>query len=92
MIGEELFVVGAIVAIVVAVARKHEVSPPPATRATLMGTVSDITNDAPIEGALVDLAGNQVLTDADGAYSFSGLAAGNYEVRASKSGYETVIY
>jgi hypothetical protein len=55
------------------------------------GTVRDGTTHKPIED--VDLmmveSGVQTKSNADGQFSFAGLAGGNYSVRAVKQGYQT---
>ena len=55
---------------------------------SVSGIVTDGTN--PIEGALVEMVGTNQrrITDADGAYVFNYLLAGDYTFKASKFGYE----
>lgn len=58
----------------------------------LKGKVTDL-NDDPLAGASVAIAGTYtgVQTGADGVYRFSGLKPGNYSIRFSYIGYETVV-
>ncbi len=66
--------------------------PPPAPQTgNLSVTVLDASNNNPIPGALVGVAGPQSttgVTDAQGRATFSGLPAGSYTVNASASGYQ----
>ena len=65
--------------------------PVPAATATLFGTVTDGTN--PLADATVKLFDSQgapyqhTLTDASGAYTFSGIPAGTYSLAAVREGY-----
>lgn len=58
----------------------------------LRGKVTDL-NDDPLAGASVTITGtyNGVQTRADGVYGFNGLKPGNYTIRFSYIGYETVV-
>jgi iron complex outermembrane receptor protein len=58
----------------------------------LRGIVTDL-NDDPLAGASVAIAGTYtgVQTGAYGEYGFSGLKPGNYTIRFSYIGYETVV-
>jgi iron complex outermembrane receptor protein len=59
---------------------------------TLKGKVSDLNGD-PLAGASVAIAGtyNGVQTGTDGVYGLNGLKPGNYTIRFSYIGYETVV-
>lgn len=59
---------------------------------TIEGTVTDARNDEPIPGAQVVVVGTQVgaATDADGAFSITGVSAGEVEVQARFVGYRTM--
>ena len=62
----------------------------PQTLATLNGKVLYATTGQPAAGVTVTLTGGATRsTDATGAYSFAGLAAGSYSITFSKSGYLT---
>lgn len=78
----------------------HAQNPPPATpppgTALITGRVVDAEGGAPIASAVVTLSArpqtpaqsqNRVLTDADGRFFFSGLAAGSIDLAAAKPGY-----
>ncbi len=57
---------------------------------SLSGVVTDDDSGAPLEGVRMSLAGAfvaEVLTDADGAYRFDGLGAGDVQLRATLAGY-----
>jgi len=56
---------------------------------TLSGKITD-AQQQPLKGVLVTLNArdNKALTDASGTYLFSGLPAGNYELRASLQGFK----
>lgn len=58
----------------------------------LRGKVTDL-NDDPLAGASVTITGtyNGVRTRADGVYGFNGLKPGNYTIRFSYIGYESVV-
>ena len=62
---------------------------------TLDGTVVDQRNNAPLGGVLLEANGEgqdqQQTSNDQGAFSFS-LPAGNYELQASKQGYEPGFY
>src|SRR5262249_27540846 len=55
------------------------------------GTVRDATTHEPIKEVELTLveSGVQTKSNADGHFSFAGLAAGNYSLRAVKQGYQT---
>ncbi len=59
---------------------------------SLRGKVTDL-NDDPLAGASIAIAGtyNGVQSGADGVYGFSGLKPGNYTIRFSYIGYETLV-
>ena len=64
-------------------------SSPPIPSFTISGLVRE-ANGTPISGASLTLLGafiRNTQTDATGVYSFAGLAAGNYKILISKSGY-----
>lgn len=59
----------------------------PVTTGTITGHVRDASSVA-VTGATVTIAGGPTATtDATGTYTFAGLAAGSYDVTASKTGY-----
>ena len=69
---------------------------PVATSFTLSGTVNETS---PITGVVSDVridvldgpnAGRSAMTDSNGRYSMSGLASGQFQLRATKSGYVRV--
>lgn len=62
---------------------------------TIAGTVTDVSTGAPIQGALVTATPTSqqgqpsgTTTAADGTYSIGGLIPANYDVTASKAGYD----
>ena len=57
---------------------------------TISGTVTNITNGAPIEGAMVEAGAGYDNTDQNGKYTISNIPAGNYMVTASATGYESL--
>jgi hypothetical protein len=52
--------------------------------------VTDASTGLPIPGVAVVLAGNSVLTDAGGNYTFDNITPGSYIVSFTKTGYQTV--
>jgi protocatechuate 3,4-dioxygenase beta subunit len=58
--------------------------------ATIKGVVTDASTGLPIPGVAVVLAGNSVLTDAGGNYTFDNITPGSYIVSFTKTGYQTV--
>ena len=58
---------------------------------TLQGTVTDSATSGPISGATVSVSagGPSTITDQSGQYTFNSLAAGSYNVTASRQGYVT---
>lgn len=60
---------------------------------TLAGTVSNQATRKSLEGALVEIPalGLQTFSDGVGQYSFTGIAAGQYEVRASYTGLDPLL-
>ncbi len=61
-----------------------ELAPLPAT---LSGTVTNASDDAPIEGATVTVGSSTSTTDSDGNYSVTDIPRGEYDVVASADGY-----
>jgi hypothetical protein len=66
--------------------------PPPRTY-TLSGAITDHETNRPIVGARLEVlngvnAGTSAITDAGGAYTLAGLAAGTFRLRASAAGYD----
>lgn len=59
---------------------------------TLSGVVRDASNNAPLPGVTVDMAGTIATTDSNGAYQITGIVPGNYAITFSKAGYVTVSY
>jgi len=60
----------------------------PPTTGTIAGTVTDGTTTTAISGATVTLVGGaSTTTNASGAYSFSNVSPGTYNVTAAKTGY-----
>jgi len=66
-------------------------TPTPVTVGVIAGTVVDITTTAPIAGATVstDIGGYSATTDATGSYTIADVAAGDYTVTASATGYDS---
>lgn len=60
----------------------------PASPALVQGTVTDTATGGPVAGATVTDGTHTVATDAQGAYTLSGLVAGSYQVAATASGYD----
>jgi len=62
--------------------------------ATVTGHVLDGQTLAPIEGATVELSADatpvSTQTDADGAFSFTAIPPGTYDIEISKDGYDTI--
>ena len=56
----------------------------------IQGTVRDAVTSAGIAGATVGYVGGTVTTDANGAYTISGIAAGNQTITAVISGYQSL--
>lgn len=55
----------------------------------ITGTVIDAGSRQPLEGVTIEILSTEksIRTNKDGQYSFSGVAVGIYQVKASKSGY-----
>lgn len=70
------------------------VVPTPVLKGNISGTVTGKKSGNPIKGAKVSLKNNDLnfkdktTTGTDGKYLFSDLSAGNYVLRAKKSGYK----
>ncbi|MCA1790898.1 MAG: carboxypeptidase-like regulatory domain-containing protein [Thioalkalivibrio sp.] len=64
-------------------------------QASLEGVIRDATTGSAVEGARIALAGPTTpqprLSDASGTFTFSDLAAGNYTLTVSRSGYTPTI-
>lgn len=57
---------------------------------TVGGTVVETNSgNVPLTGVTVTLEGQESITNADGAFEFTGLSAGDYELTASLPGYRT---
>ena len=67
-------------------------TPPPLGKANLYGRVTDAETGKAIPGVLVTLDGMQTSTDAGGNYLFTSVDSGEYVLRFSKEGYQTVVY
>ena len=67
-------------------------TPSVAARATIRGTVTDVSDGNPLRGANVAVVGTglDVLTDRDGTYEISGVPRGTYDLQASLVGYTVV--
>lgn len=85
-------VAGALGLILIARSAKGEPPPPPPPppgSGNLYGTVKDeLTGDA-ISGVLVELDGMNTTTNELGYYELLNLEPGTYDIRFSKTGYET---
>lgn len=68
-----------------------------ATTATILGTVTDMSGAA-VAGAMVQIKNvgtgitQNATTDASGRYRVPDLGLGDYEVQASKTGFQTVVH
>lgn len=60
--------------------------------ASLSGVVKDSTTNLPLAGVSAVLAGNTVITDDGGNYSFANITPGTYSVTFSKAGYVTMTF
>lgn len=58
----------------------------------ITGRVTNITTGGAVSGATVSFSGGSATTDANGNYSFSGVAPGTYSVTASHTGYFNVTH
>ena len=60
----------------------------------LAGTVIDRSTNEPLPGATVVIDGTQIgtSTNSDGEYVVIGVPVGNYSIRASYIGYESLVY
>ena len=76
---------------IAAIAMAAPPTPPPG-RANLYGKVTDAVTGEPIYGVFVVLDGLQVFTDAQGNYTFLDLDPGEYVLKFSKEGYQTLVY
>jgi thermitase len=56
---------------------------------SITGSVTDAEDGSPIVGAMVSDGTRTAITDASGQYTIADVAAGSYEVTASKEGYES---
>ena len=54
---------------------------------SVSGVVTDAASGAVLAGATVSYSGGQATTDDSGAYTFTGITEGSYDVAASASGY-----
>ena len=79
----------AVVAGILASAELHAQDPTPRVR----GTVTALDDDAPLEGAQVQIVerGLSVLTGADGSYAFFVVPPGSYTLRVDRIGYRTSV-
>jgi hypothetical protein len=59
---------------------------------TVSGQVFDGTTGNPVVGALVQLGAGSTTSGAQGSYSFSSVATGDYTLSGSKSGYNSASY
>ncbi|MBA7568363.1 hypothetical protein ES708_10084 [subsurface metagenome] len=84
--------VGLGLAAAVGIAAMAMAAPPPPGRANLYGEVTDAVTGEPISGVLVVLDGLQTFTDAQGNYTFTDLDPGEYVLKFSKEGYQTLVY
>jgi hypothetical protein len=69
-------------------------SPPPAVTYSVSGTIAGMLENAPLEGARVEIpggpnTGKSAISDANGFYRLSGLTPGQMTIRASKTGYSS---
>ncbi|AVS64735.1 hypothetical protein C8245_02640 [Paracidovorax avenae] len=83
-------------AFLTAVALRALAAEPPATpvAAALAGRVVDAASGQPLAGATVELSGaaaQAATSGAQGAFRFSGLAAGRYELRVTLAGYAALV-
>jgi hypothetical protein len=65
-----------------------------ATQTTLTGQVTSVTSGSPIQGVKVELLGTSttpVYTNSNGDYSFPSVSENSYQIKASKSGFISVI-
>jgi hypothetical protein len=65
-----------------------------ATQTSLTGQVTAVASGGPIQGVKVELLGTSitpVYTNSNGEYSFPSVSENTYQIKASKSGYLTVI-
>jgi hypothetical protein len=85
----ELAVGIGLAALVIAIARKAEASPP--GDAHLYGQVTDFSTSAPLSGVKVKLAGTEKVTDSSGVYVFADISPGTYNLVFEKAGYETLV-
>lgn len=82
-------------AFLTAIALRALAAEPPATpvAAALAGRVVDAASGQPLAGATVEVSGaaaQAATSGAQGAFRFSGLAAGRYELRVALAGYATL--
>jgi len=57
---------------------------------TLSGTVTDAATGRALQGVTVTIGSTQVVTDASGNYTITGIPVGTYTVTFVKSGYNTL--
>lgn len=85
-------IAGAIAGVIYLLTRAKALPPPPPGASTLYGIVTDIETGEPIPDVLVTLNGGITYTDSTGAYTFADIASGEYVLKFSKEGYETLVY
>ena len=57
------------------------------TTGEVQGTVTDSSDNSPLEDVKVELEGSETTTGSDGNYSFTGITAGKHKIHAQISGY-----
>lgn len=74
-------------------ALEAELAAVPETRHDKLGRVGDAGTSRPLPDALVELPGLgiQVLSDADGRFTLTGIPAGTHAIRAERLGYEELV-
>ncbi len=67
--------------------------PPPATRATITGTVVNAVTRQPIDGVTVQISymGYRIETDAEGRFTLRAIPVGNYRLSLSHPGYHPAV-
>ncbi len=61
--------------------------PPPGTPGTITGSVTSISDGHALSGATVSFSGGATTTNSSGAYSFTNVTPGTYNVTASTTGF-----